>query len=166
MSTTIIALSPSTIKSLLWLMVMLLTDYAAVVVAILVDLRSGTLRARREGRPRTSRGYRRTVEKASRYLVTLLALSVIDAMIVGAAMLFRSTMHWEVPVFPLFTTVGAVALTLIESRSVVENSQNRADFTSTAAKATSLLTDKEVRALIDAVRRLLDASDKHPGPTD
>ena len=72
-------LSPATLKTLIWLVVMILVDYAAVITAIMIDFRSGVLRARRRGIPRTSKGYRRSVDKAARYLVTLLASSAIDA---------------------------------------------------------------------------------------
>lgn len=140
----------------MWLAVMLLIDYFAVITAVMIDLRSGVLRARREGKPRTSGGYRRTVEKLSRYLITLLALSAVDAMLVGAALLFRSTMEWAVPVFPLFTTLGAIALTLIEGKSVMENSQRRQDFSSAAASAAEMLTDTELRRLMSTLRNLIN----------
>lgn len=154
MTTLILTLSPATSKSLAWLLAMLFIDYFAVIAAVMVDFRSGTLRAKREGRPRTSRGYRRTVEKLSRYLVTLLALTVVDAMIVGAAMLLRSTMEWQIPVFPLFSTIGAIALALIEGKSVMENSQKTTDFTHAASQAADFLSQKEFLQLLDAIKNL------------
>ncbi|MCM1349540.1 MAG: phage holin family protein [Firmicutes bacterium] len=154
MNVSVITISPSTLNSMLWLALMLTVDYFAVIAAVLIDLRSGTLKARRQDRPITSSGYRRSVEKASRYLTTLLALTVVDAMIVGAAMLLRSTMQWSVPVFPLFTTIGAVALALIEGKSVMENTQSHANFTDTAAKAADLLSHHDLRRLIEALKSL------------
>lgn len=147
--------SSATLHNLAWLLAMLLIDYAAVIAAILVDLRSGTLRARREGRQRTSRGYRCSVDKASRYLITLIALTVVDAMIVSAALMLRSTMQWAIPVFPLFTTLGALALAMIEGKSVMENTQRRTDFTKAAASVNDLLNNKELRKLIASLRELL-----------
>lgn len=159
MTYAFISLSDSTVKNLLWLLAMVSTDYLAVIIAVLIDLRSGTLKAKREGIPRTSRGYRRTVEKLSRYLITLLALSAVDAMIVTAALLLKSTMDWAVPVFPLFTTVGAVALALIEGKSVMENSQRRRDFTDAASEVTTLLNHKEIQKLAETLRKIIKTND-------
>lgn len=153
--TNFINLSPALAKSLIWLAAMLMLDYAAVIVAVVIDLRSGVIRARREGRRRTSRGYRRTVEKLSRYLTTLLALSAVDALIAGTAMLLVSTMGWNLPVMPLFTTLGALALCFIEGKSVVENTQRRSDFTDAASSVTDLLTDADLRRLASTLRDIL-----------
>lgn len=148
--------SPLTVKSITWLAAMLLIDYLAVIIAVIIDFRSGILRARREEKPRTSKGYRQSVEKLSRYLITLLSLSAVDAMLVAAAMLFRSTMGWNIPAFPLFTSIGAIALSLIEGKSVMENSQRRSDFTSAAASASQLLSNTEIRNLIKLLRHLIN----------
>ena len=137
---------------LLWVVALMIVDYAAVLVAVLIDLRSGMLKARRRGETRTSKGYRRTVDKASRYFITLLALSVIDSMVVMAAMLLRSTMAWNVPALPVFTTIGAICLTLIEAKSVVENTQKRSEYTADAL--TGLLSEPAVKRLMDALKEL------------
>ena len=84
-------LSPDTSKTLLWLLTMLLIDYAAVIIAVVIDLRSGLRRARREGQPLTSGGYRRSVDKCLRYLLTLMAFTTVDAMILFS--LFGSQCH-------------------------------------------------------------------------
>ena len=75
------------LSSLAWAVMLLAVDYVAVLACILIDCRSGAMRARREGIPRTSSGYRRTVEKASRYFITLIALTVIDLLALAAVML-------------------------------------------------------------------------------
>lgn len=147
-------ISPETLKMLLWVVALMIVDYAAVLVAVLIDLRSGMLKTRRRGEPRTSKGYRRTVDKASRYFITLLALSVIDSMVVMAAMLLRSTMAWNVPALPVFTTIGAICLTLIEAKSVVENTQKRSEYTDAADALTGLLSEPAVKRLMDALKEL------------
>ena len=156
----ILSLSSETLNSRLWLFLMLFIDYVSVIIAVLVDLRSAVMKARRENRPRTSGGYRRTVEKVSRYLITLIALTIIDGMIAGSALVLRSTMEWSVPGFPFFSTIGAIGLALIEGKSVMENSQRRSDFTSTDSCAASLLSDKEIVRHVEPLRYLLkDTSD-------
>lgn len=146
--------TPVLAKALVWLAVMLAADYLAVIAAIAVDFRSGILRARREGKPRTSRGYRRTVDKTARYLTTLMALTLVDVILGAAALMLLSTMGWEIPVFPITTTAGAVALSLIEVKSVLENSHRRGEFTEAASAVSDLLTSEEITRLIDILRRL------------
>lgn len=150
-----IGLSDETLRVLLWTVLTLAVEYASVLVAILVDLRSGTLKARRNGQRRTSSGYRRTVEKASRYYITLFALSVLDAMWIIVALALRSITGWSVPAFPFFTTLGAIGLVLIEIHSVVENSQRRDDITDMARTVTGLLDDDAVKKLAEQIARIM-----------
>ncbi len=140
---------------LLWAVLTLAVEYASVLGAILVDLRSGTLKARRNGQRRTSSGYRRTVEKASRYYITLFALSVLDAMWIIVALALRGITGWSVPAFPFFTTLGAIGLVLIEIHSVVENSQSRDDITDMARTVTGLLDDDAVKKLAEQIARII-----------
>lgn len=110
------------------LLALIVIDYTGVLAAILADLRSGLLKARRRGEKRTSRGLRRTVEKASRYFVTLFAMTVIDAMAIASLAYLSAIGAWSLPLFPLFTTVGAVGLCVIELKSIYENSQEKGDY--------------------------------------
>lgn len=153
-----ISLSPDTIKSLLWLVAMLVADYLCVIIAVLIDLRSGTMKARRLGIPRTSSGYRRTIDKMMRYVITLLALTAVDAMIVTGAMLLHSTMAWHVPAFPALTTIGAIGIGLIEAKSVVENSQQKQQARDTLRYINRLMADDEVRKLLDTLLNKLNKS--------
>lgn len=141
--------------SLLWLLVLVVMDYVSVTAAAMIDLRSALLKAKRSGRPRTSKGYRRTVDKLGRYYVTLMALTVVDGMLVISAMLLRSTSGWTIPVFPLFTTLGAIAMTLIEAKSVVENSQRKSDYTDAARAINDALDNPELKELVSRLRELL-----------
>lgn len=158
MTHTFITPSPVTATALLWALIILSADYLAVVAAVIVDLRSAVLKARRQNLPRTSRGYRRSIDKARRYLTTLLALSAVDAMIVLTAVMLRSTMQWAVPALPLFTTIGALAITLIEAKSVVENTQDARRYRDAMRSLSNALDSDELRRLIDTLRSL--AQDK------
>lgn len=146
---------PATAVALQWILAILIIDYASVTAAALIDLRSALRKCRREGIRRTSRGYRRTVDKLGRYYTTLMALTVIDAMLAVSAIMLRATAGWSLPAFPLFTTLGAVAITLIEVKSVIENTQRRDDFTSTARAITDMLDTPQFRELADRLRDLL-----------
>lgn len=153
-STNLTFLTPAMLQTAAWTVILVLTDYVAVMLAVAVDLRSGTMRARREGRPRTSRGYRRTVDKASRYFVTLLALTIIDVLLVLSVFLLQATAGIHLPAFPLFTTLGAIGLTLIEVKSVMENSRHRKDLQDAARSVNDLLQDPAITELMERLREL------------
>lgn len=148
-------LSTTTARAIQWLLAILIIDYACVTAAAIIDLRSGVSKCRRLGLRPSSGGYRRTVDKLGRYYITLMALTVIDIMIVISALMLQATAGWTIPAFPLFTTLGAIALTLIEAKSVMENTQRKADYTSTARAVNDMLSDPEIKELISRLRHLL-----------
>ena len=141
------------LSSLAWAVMLLAVDYVAVLACILIDCRSGAMRARREGIPRTSSGYRRTVEKASRYFITLIALTVMDLLVVAAVMLLRVTAGSAIPALPLFSTLGEV-------KSVMENSHRPSDINRAVDSASRLLDDKSLRRLIHTLSELTDSQPK------
>ena len=150
-----IALPPEIVTSLQWVVVLLFLDFASVIVAAVCDLVSGLRRVRRQGIRRTSRGYRRTVDKLARYFITLMSLTVVDGLLIFSALFLRSTVQWGVPAFPLFTTLGALCLTLIEAKSVMENTQRRSDMTDAAKAANDLLNDPALQDLAETLRRVI-----------
>ena len=155
MTTTTIALSPIIIKSIQWLLALLIIDYAAVMIATIIDLCSGINKCHRLNITRSSSGYRRTIDKLGRYYITLISLTAIDAMLATTAMLLQSTAGWSIPAIPLFTTIGAIAMTLIEVKSVMENTQQKTDYTSTAQALNRMLENPELNALAEHIRKIL-----------
>ncbi len=137
---------------LAWTGIIVGVDYFAILAAVMVDLRAGTLKARARGERTTSRGYRRSVDKAGRYIITLLACTLIDLILVLSAIFLRSSMNFSVPAFPLFTTLGAVAMCLIEMKSVMESAQSKRDYRELVRNLNDLLNDKDLRTLIDSFR--------------
>lgn len=154
MTHTFITLSPATATTLMWALAITVAGYLSVVVAVFIDLRSAILKARHRGVARTSHGYRRSVAKAGRYLTTLLALTAVDAMLVLTAMMLRSTMDWAVPALPLFTIIGAVAMTLIEAKSVVENTQDSRRYRDALRSLSRALDSDELQRLVERLRAL------------
>ncbi len=141
-----LTISPSTLRTLSLLALLIGIDYVCVLAALLADLRSGVLKARRADKPRTSRGLRHTVEKAARYYVTLFAMSVIDALTLASAFYLRAVAGWEFPPFPLFTTLGAIGLCGIELKSIYENSREKGDYDTAARAMRRILADPALRA--------------------
>ena len=145
--------SPDLLRSLAWLLALLTVDYLGVIVAVCVDLHSGLRKASRLGQPRTSRGYRRTVDKGLRYLATLLSLTLVDVIMSLSAMCLRSMTGWNIPVMPLLTTSGALFMMLVEAKSVVENLHSEADLREAARTLSRLLSD---RRLHEIARRIIE----------
>ena len=128
---------------------LLAVDYAGVFVALLADLRSGVAKAKRLSQPLTSRGFRSTVDKACRYYLTLFPMTAIDAMLVAAVMFLREFTDWNIPPFPLFTTVGAIGLGVIELKSIMENTNSGVALRDAATTLKGLLADPEIRKIAE-----------------
>lgn len=131
---------------------LMMIDYVCVLIAVIADLRSGVMKAKRIGESRTSSGYRRTVEKMSRYYVTLMALTVIDVLFVGAVVFLEMTNGPILPPLPIFTTLGAVGLCMIEVKSIYENSQVEGDYDKLLEGLKSALKNPNIR---DTLKDLL-----------
>lgn len=140
---------------LLWAAGFVAVEYLCVLLAVLADLWSGWRKAGRRKERRTSRGLRNTVDKVARYFNALIALTVIDIMIIAGAAYLRSTQGWDIPIFPVCTLVGAVALALIEVKSIYENASEKGDMQEAAAllkRVLSSVSAAEILAWIDRNR--------------
>ena len=76
-------------------------------------------------------------------------------MIIAGAAYLRSTQGWDIPIFPVCTLVGAVALALIEVKSICENASEKGDMQEAAAllkKVLSSVSAAEILAWIDRNR--------------
>lgn len=152
MEHTISFIDSATMRTLMWLVALLLVEYGGVFIAIVADFLSGTLKARRDGVPRTSSGYRRSIDKTSRYYVTLLALTVMDSMIVLSALYLKAEIGLGAPAFPLFTTIGAVCMVLIEVKSIMEKSQEKADYVRAFQSLADILSHPSLQKLLHEIR--------------
>lgn len=135
-----------------WIAALVAVDYACVMLAVLADLRSGILKARRLKEKRTSGGLRRSVEKAGRYYVLLFAMTLIDVMVCGALLFLAASDGPSLPPLPLFTTLCAIGLALIELKSIYENSHEKDDYDRIIGQLRKLLDDPAV------VKRMLELS--------
>lgn len=110
------------------LLLLLAVEYLAVLLVVLADLVSGLRKARRDGIACTSGGLRRTVAKLSSYYLAVFCLTVVDGIIVSALFTLAEMGQPTIPAFPYLTTLGSLSLTLIEAKSIAENSPHRTDF--------------------------------------
>lgn len=117
--------------------------YILAFIAVAVDFVSGIRRARREGKLRTSIGYRKSINKVNQYGMFLTILSVLDLM---------TTVTQILPAFglrdlPFVTFIGCAILCIVEAKSVWENSDRgrRAEIKTTASALIELLKKADDR---------------------
>lgn len=90
----------------------LLIFYVCVLIAIFLDLFAGVDRARREGKLRTSDGFKRTLYKVRDYYTIIVLFTILDVI---ASIWFS---------LPFFTAIGTMAIVLVEGKSIYENKKN------------------------------------------
>ncbi|MCM1355604.1 MAG: phage holin family protein [Staphylococcus sp.] len=122
------------------MLTLLIIYYTAVLVAVVADLASGLRKARIRGEKCSSSGLRRTVDKIGRYYIALFSMTVIDIMIVSALNHLSASGTDLIPPFPYLSTLGAVALALIELKSIFESADEKGDMRRTIRELISLLT--------------------------
>lgn len=73
----------------------------------------------------TSEGWKRTVDKVSRYYNMLLALTVIDCMQISGIWYLDSFYSYRIPIFPFITMLGALCVATIEVKSILERAEEK-----------------------------------------
>ncbi|MGV4535540.1 phage holin family protein [Ornithobacterium rhinotracheale] len=102
----------------LWLVV---SVWVVVLVAMIVDLIYGVRKAKALGEARTSEGYRRTINKFVFYYSMMSFALMFDFLDVITPVILPHPL----PLIPLFSILGAVALVLTEVKSVYEKAEDK-----------------------------------------
>lgn len=118
----------------------MLIYYGGVLVAILADLVSGLRKAKARGEKCTSAGLRRTVDKIGRYYIALFSMTVIDFMLMAVLNSLAASGTHLLPAFPYLTALGALALSLIEVKSIFESSDEKGDMRRSLRELLEILT--------------------------
>lgn len=143
--------------SIIWYTLLLLcSQYVLVLFAVIADLISGIRKARQRGEARRSAALRRTVDKIARYFNALLALSIIDLMQMGAIFYLRYLEDYLfLPLFPVFTVIGALGMALIEVKSIYEKAEEkeRRDMKDALLTLSRIMSDKNLQLLIDKTQK-------------
>ncbi len=121
------------------MLTLLIIYYSGVLVAVLADLFSGLRKARLRGERCTSSGLRRTVDKIGRYYLALFSMTVIDVMLIAALRQLGESGTPPFPPFPYLTTLGALALGLIELKSICERADEKGDIRRSICELVDLL---------------------------
>ncbi len=115
--------------------------YIGVIIAMGCDFITGVRRAQKAHEATTSRGFRKTVEKASQYFMPMFCLTVID--VIASEFLD----------YPYLTAVLGVFNIYIELRSIWENTHTAAQKKKQQQCATELLDFLDAHG--DELRKLL-----------
>lgn len=122
-------------------------------ITIVADLWSGLRKARLAKIPRTSRALRRTVDKIARYFNTLLALTILDGMIIAGVIYMQIANIASLPIIPIFSLLGAIALTSIEIKSICEKSEEKGDLSQAANTIKELLESPSLKTFLSQLEK-------------
>lgn len=89
------------------------------------DFWAGVRKAKQRNERMTSNGWRRTVDKIARYYNMLLALVVVDCMQISGVWYLDHFYDYHIPIFPFITMLGAMAVAIIEVKSILEKAEDK-----------------------------------------
>lgn len=117
--------------------------YCGVLFMILADLWSGVRKARQNGVIRSSYGFRRTVEKLTKYYNLLVVMTLIDAMQMSAIWYMEVYYQKSFILFPFITLVGALGISLIEVKSIYEKAEDKVKLDEVGSLAGKIWANKD-----------------------
>ncbi|MDE5572356.1 MAG: hypothetical protein K2H32_09785 [Muribaculaceae bacterium] len=113
-----------------WLVV-LMTTYGGVAIAMAVDFAVGVRRACRSGIARRSRTYKMTCTKALKYFAPMLVLTCVDIICVALVAV------------PAFTMLMGVFNIFCEWKSVMESTHDKEEIRKAASTMTVIIENKD-----------------------
>lgn len=98
----------------------ILLIYIAILILIFCDLRAGVRKAKKRNEYRTSDGYKRTIEKISKYFNMTFALTVIDLLQLSLIMFLFHFYQRDIIMIPWFTLIAFGYICFVEIKSIWE----------------------------------------------
>lgn len=99
---------------------LMLFSYIIILGFIFCDLQAGIRKAKKRGEFRTSDGYKRTIEKISKYFNMTFALSLIDFLQLALLYFLFNFYHYDIIMAPWFTFLALGYVGFVEIRSIWE----------------------------------------------
>lgn len=130
--------------------VLLFAEYILVLFTVVADLISGIRKAKQRGELRSSYGFRRTVDKLSRYYLPLFALTIVDTMQMIVVGYLNGYHGFSIPLLPILTLFGAIGIGIIEIKSILEKAEDKVKFERVGALAGNIIKNKDDAAAIIA----------------
>lgn len=142
----------------------LLFEYLFVLLMVMADLFSGVQKAKKNGVVRSSFGFRRTVEKLSRYLNLLIGLTIVDAIHISAIWYLETYYDYTIPLFPLFTLIGSLFMAFIELKSIYEKAEDKQRFEEVGKLAGKIIVNKnDLEEIAKSVAEYMHSEPKENG---
>ncbi|MDE5607329.1 MAG: phage holin family protein [Muribaculaceae bacterium] len=125
--------------------VWLAVTYGGVVIAMVVDFATGVRKARRAGIATRSRGYKKTCDKAVKYLLPMICLTCIDII---SSVFFSA---------PFLTMAMGVFNIFCEWKSVMETTYEKKQIRDAADTVRAIIENRDdlARAIVDILEREL-----------
>lgn len=140
--------------------------YFFTLLSVLADLWSGVRKAKKNKTLRSSFGYRRTVDKISRYYNYLFALSVVDAMQILTVSYLNLMYGYNIWLIPAFTVLGTLSIGLIEIKSVYEKAEDKFLFGKLGGFARKVAQDpKNVENVMDGIEEFFENPENQENKT-
>lgn len=107
---------------IIFILVIWLIAYTAIILMPLLDLRSGVKKARARGEDISSDRLKDTIKKMTNYLLFSAAMSVVDVLQMGLVHYLAVFYAWtSIPLLPAFSVIASFGCCAIEVRSIYEN---------------------------------------------
>lgn len=132
--------------------------YALCVIAVILDLISGVKKAKARGEYRSSRKFRRTVDKLVKYLNMLAVLTCIDAIQIFSFYIINAQSGKIFIMLPLFTGLGTIFACFVELKSIYEKNtdKRKAEIEETARALKEIISDESNREFIKGLLEKLE----------
>lgn len=108
------------ITTLMFCGALMLLCYVIILGLIFCDLKAGIRKAKKRGEFRTSDGYKRTIEKISKYFNMTFALSLIDMMQLALLVFLYKFYGYDIVMLPWFTLIALGYVGYVENKSIWE----------------------------------------------
>ena len=105
--------------------VAILLEYIVILLAIIADLITGVNKAKREGKLRTSYGFRKTLSKMSQYFGAAFWATFIDVLQMYLILGFNNETNHRIFMFPFVTLILTFYVCVIEYKSIRENRETK-----------------------------------------
>lgn len=134
--------------------------YSTVLIFVALDLWSGVRKAKKRGEFRSSRGFRKTVEKIIKYYNMLLAVSVIDFLIILAAWELNFQISTNIPMLPVCSFIASIFIGFIELKSIYEKNEDKekAKIIEAAELLVKIIKDKDNKDFADNIISIIKDS--------
>lgn len=134
---------------LLWILFAL---YIEVLLIVGADFWSGITKAKKNGVVRSSYGFRRTIEKLSKYYNFMIAFTFIDSLQMGSIWYMEEFYSYKIPLFPFITLFGAISISLIEIKSIYEKAEDKVKLLEVGDLAGKIIANKDdITEIVKAV---------------